>query len=133
MLGDKVKWVHEKAELEFDGQGKLSGGFGTVHDMTERKQAEESLERYARDLEESIEELESFSYSVSHDLRQPLRAIDGFSQAVIEEYGDKLDEQGKDYLNRVRQSNQLMSQLIDDILKLSKVARAEMTLGEGRF
>jgi PAS domain S-box-containing protein len=126
VVGDKVKWVRERAELEFDGQGKLSGGFGTVHDMTERKQAEESLNRYTRDLEEAVEELESFSYSVSHDLRQPLRAIDGFSQAVIEGYEDRLDERGKDYLNRVRKSSQLMSQLIDDILKLTKVARADM-------
>jgi signal transduction histidine kinase len=94
--------------------------------LVERKQAEESLKRYTSDLEETIEELESFSYSVSHDLRQPLRAIDGFSQAVIEDYGDRLDEQGKDYLKRVRQSALLMSQLIDDILNLARVTRIPM-------
>jgi len=73
-------------------------------------------------------ELESFSYSVSHDLRAPLRSIDGFSQALVEDYPDKLDEQGKDYLQRVRSSTQRMGELIDDLLKLSRVTRSEIKL-----
>ncbi|MHB8482979.1 MAG: PAS domain-containing sensor histidine kinase [Nitrospiria bacterium] len=70
--------------------------------------------------------LESFSYSVSHDLRAPLRGIDGFSQALLENYADKLDAQGKHYLQRVRAGTQRMAQLIDDILKLSRLSRSEM-------
>jgi len=71
-------------------------------------------------------ELESFSYSVSHDLRAPLRSIDGFSQALLEDYPDKLDEQGKNYLKRVRSNTQRMGELIDDLLKLSRLIRSEM-------
>lgn len=74
-------------------------------------------------------ELEAFSYSVSHDLRAPLRAIDGFSQAVLEDYADRLDDQGKDYLNRVRAATQRMGHLIDDMLTLSRVTRVEMQRG----
>ncbi|WP_437123444.1 sensor histidine kinase [Tistlia consotensis] len=71
-------------------------------------------------------ELEAFSYSVSHDLRAPLRAIDGFSQALLEDCGEQLDEEGRGHLNRVRQAAQRMGLLIDDLLRLSRVARAEL-------
>ncbi|MGH7435213.1 MAG: sensor histidine kinase [Polyangiaceae bacterium] len=71
-------------------------------------------------------ELESFSYSVSHDLRSPLRAIDGFSQALIDDWGDKLDAEGRSNLDRVRDAVQRMSQLIDDLLGLARVARSEI-------
>src|SRR5262249_23430923 len=71
-------------------------------------------------------ELESFSYSVSHDLRAPLRGIDGFTSALLEEYGDKLDSEGKRYIQRVRGATQRMGALIDDLLALARVTRAEM-------
>jgi PAS domain S-box-containing protein len=70
-------------------------------------------------------ELEAFSYSVSHDLRAPLRSIDGFSAALLEDYGGKLDEAGKDYLQRVRRAAQNMGGLIDDLLNLSRVSKAD--------
>ncbi|MFH1483702.1 MAG: MASE3 domain-containing protein [Chloroflexota bacterium] len=89
------------------------------------KQSEESLARQAAELAAVNKELEAFSYSVSHDLRAPLRGIDGFSQALLEDYAGKLDAQGKDYLQRVRAACQRMAQLIDDLLSLSRVARAE--------
>ena len=73
-------------------------------------------------------ELESFSYSVSHDLRAPLRGIDGFSNALLEDYGDKLDENAQDYLNRIRKSSHLMSQLIDGMLQISRISRVDMHL-----
>jgi light-regulated signal transduction histidine kinase (bacteriophytochrome) len=71
-------------------------------------------------------ELEAFSYSVAHDLRAPLRGIDGFSQALLEDYTDKIDEQGRQHLNFVRESAQQMGRLIDDLLGFSRVARAEL-------
>jgi len=85
------------------------------------------IERTAQ-LEAANKELEAFSYSVSHDLRAPLRAIDGFSMGLLEEYQDKIDENGKVYLHRVRSAAQRMAQLIDDMLNLSRVSRSEMNI-----
>jgi light-regulated signal transduction histidine kinase (bacteriophytochrome) len=76
--------------------------------------------------EAAIRELEAFSYSVAHDLRAPLRGIDGFSHALLEDYADKIDEEGRRHLNFVRESAQHMGRLIDDLLGLSRVARAEL-------
>ena len=102
-------------------------------DITERKQAEEvvlalneTLRQRALQLEATNKELEAFAYSVSHDLRAPLRSIDGFSMALLEDYANKLDDQGKDCLQRVRAASQLMGELIDDMLSLSRVSRAEI-------
>ncbi len=106
---------------------------GIVEDITQLKEAERSI----RDLNEALmhrnaeletvnQELESFSYSVSHDLRAPLRAIDGFSQAVLEDYADKLEAEGRDALRRLRAAAQRMGMLIDDLLKLARVTRAEL-------
>jgi len=97
------------------------------------KQAEEKIQTLNNELKERAirlevanKELESFSYSVSHDLRAPLRSIDGFSEALVEDYADKLDRQAKDYLQRIRAATQRMGQLIDDLLNLSRVARSEI-------
>ena len=81
---------------------------------------------WAHELEQSNRELESFSYSISHDLRVPLRAIDGFSKALLDEYSEKLDDQACDYLRRVRRAAQKMSTLINDLLDLSRVSRGGM-------
>ncbi len=90
-----------------------------VKEVAERKKIENSLEK-------ANKEMEAFAYSVSHDLRAPLRGIDGFSQALLEDYPDKLDEQGKNYLQRVRSAAQRMGVLIDDLLSLSRVTRSDM-------
>jgi len=95
-------------------------------EIAELKRAEGEAKAYAAQLEASNKELEAFSYSVSHDLRAPLRSIDGFSQATLEDYGDRLDAQGKDYLRRIRAGSQRMGQLIDDLLALSRLTRQEM-------
>ncbi len=89
-------------------------------------QMAEDLQRRDIELAAVNEELEAFNYSVSHDLRAPLRSIDGFSQALLEDYGDNLDEQGKDYLGRTRAASQRMGILIDDLLNLSRVTRGDI-------
>ena len=108
-----------------------------LEDITERKHAEENirelnaeLQQRAKALEDANKELESFSYSVSHDLRTPLRAIDGFSHILLEDYAGKLDAEGKRLLGVVRENTQRMGQLIDDILKFSRTGRLEMSLSE---
>jgi len=93
-------------------------------DLAER--ASKDLEDANRELEGANKELEAFSYSVSHDLRAPLRTIDGFSQILIEDHADKLDEEGEDYLGRVRAASQHMDNLIDDLLDLSRVSRGAL-------
>ena len=89
------------------------------------------MEQRVRDrtaqLETANQELEAFAYSVSHDLRAPLRAMDGFSAALLSSYADKLDEQGRHYLDRVQEASRRMSQLINDLLNLSRVTRRELS------
>ncbi len=84
------------------------------------------LSRQAADLAAANKELETFSYSVSHDLRAPLRSIDGFSQALLEDHGQALDEGAQDYLRRVRVASQRMGELIDGLLNLSRLSRASL-------
>ena len=118
-----------------DRTGQLRGFAKVTRDITERKQIEEQLERQRSELTRSNteliaanKELEAFSYSVSHDLRAPLRSIDGFSLALLEDYEEKLDAEGKDNLHRVRAATQRMGVLIDDLLDLSRVTRAGMKM-----
>jgi len=92
----------------------------------ELKSLSASLGRQTAELEAANRELEAFSYSVSHDLRAPLRSMDGFSLALLEDYGAKLDAEAKDYLARIRSASQRMSALIDELLDLSRVSRGPM-------
>ncbi len=130
----QVTWVLTQAEAERNANGQVVGYVGTVTDISARKQAEAKVANQRDMLEELVaertaelsysnQELESFSYSVSHDLRSPLRAIDGFSQALLEDYGHRFDETGQDYLHRVRAASQRMGDLIDALLMLSRVSR----------
>jgi signal transduction histidine kinase len=92
-----------------------------MEDITEQKRIEEALSRHAALLETSNKDLEAFSYSVSHDLKAPLRRMDGFSLTLMEEYSGNLDARGKEYLSFIRASCQRMGQLIDDMLALSRM------------
>jgi len=109
-------------------------------DITERKRAEAELQSHRDHLEELVtqraqalaaayQELEAFSYSVSHDLRAPLRSIDGFAQILAEDYADSLDEPAREYLQRIRSGSQRMSALIDDLLQLARIGRAALSPG----
>jgi PAS domain S-box-containing protein len=104
-----------------------------IRDVTERKKKENEFKELDRQLRHQNaeliavnQELESFSYSVSHDLRAPLRSIDGFSMALLEDCADKLDAQGKSHLERIRNATGRMGRLIDDLLTLARMSRAEM-------
>jgi PAS domain S-box-containing protein len=104
-----------------------------IRDVSDRKKVYEALSRQGNELARANaellaanKELEAFSYSVSHDLRSPLRTIDGFSVALLEDYGDKLDSEGQDSLRRVRAATQRMGALIDDLLSLARVTRLTM-------
>jgi PAS domain S-box-containing protein len=120
-----------------DQKGIVIGVASIGEDITARKQAEEEIRKLNAELEQRVwdrtlqlettsREMEAFSYSVSHDLRAPLRGIDGWSQALREDYYDKLDEQGRQYIDRVRVETQRMGHLIDDMLELAQLTRAEM-------
>jgi len=107
--------------------------YAAIRDISAQRAAERriqelnaSLARQNAELKAINQELEAFSYSVSHDLRAPLRAIDGFSQILLKENADQLDDKGRDRLGRVRRAAQHMGELIDDLLKLSRVTRAEL-------
>ncbi|HSB34313.1 MAG TPA: ATP-binding protein [Nitrospirota bacterium] len=97
-----------------------------LEDVTKLKNAEEALRRHAAQLEAANQELESFSYSVSHDLKAPLRSVLGFSEALLSDHVAELNEEGRDYLERIHSAGLRMNQLIDDLLALSKVTKGEL-------
>jgi PAS domain S-box-containing protein len=120
--------------------GQVVGAVVTFLDISLRRQAEEAQRKWNAELEQRVaertaeltdanRELETFSYSVSHDLRAPLRAIDGFSHLLDEEFGTRLDDKGRGYLRRVRAGAQRMGELIDALLELSRLSRRELTCG----
>jgi PAS domain S-box-containing protein len=109
-----------------DGAGRLIGASTMARDITEQRRAQETLERSKVATEAANRELEAFSYSVAHDLRAPLRGINGFSAALLEDFGDKLDEEGRDYLARIIAGADRMGHLIDALLALARLTRTEL-------
>ncbi len=133
----KTVWVDIGTALEKDLNGNPIHFITTINDITERKKAEEEIRKLNAELEQRViqrtaqlenanKELEAFSYSVSHDLRAPLRSIDGFSLALYEDYYNNFDDTAKDYLKRIRCATQKMDSLIDSLLNLSKVSLFDM-------
>jgi light-regulated signal transduction histidine kinase (bacteriophytochrome) len=121
------------ADAVHDEAGRFAMSRAMLIDITDRKHAEAEIQALnaalaerAGELEAANRELHAFSYSVSHDLRAPLRSIDGFSLALVEDYGSALDDHARDYLSRIRASAQRMAELIDALLGLSRVTRAEL-------
>jgi len=133
----RVLYAYFSASPLYDDAGRVRGSLGVVVDLTERKGAEAEVLRLNEDLERRVKErtgqleainkeLEAFSYSVSHDLRAPLRSIRGFSEVLLERYCKQLDPTGQEFLKRACQSSQQMETLIEDLLKLSRVSRSEL-------
>ena len=131
-----TRWTENKLSVIRDENSKPVSILNEARDITERKLAEEEIKRLNEELDRRVierttqleavnKELETFSYSVSHDLRAPLRSIDGFSHALLEDYQGKLDATGKSYLERICKATQHMGNLIDDMLKLSRVTQSE--------
>jgi signal transduction histidine kinase len=121
-----------------DAQGAIIGYLLIGTDNTARRKAEDAVRQLHAELEERViqrtaeleaanKELEAFSYSVSHDLRTPLRAVDGFSQAVLKDYGPQLPEEGRRYLQTIRKGAQRMGALIDDLLAFARLNRQELS------
>ena len=136
--GDTV-WVEQTVSIVRDPGGTPLMFVSVVRDMTAQHKAEADLRALTAGLEARVEvrtaelvhanrDLEAFTYSVSHDLRAPLRALSGFSQALLEEYGERLDEPGRSYLERIGAASERMGHLIDDLLQLSRVSRSQMHL-----
>lgn len=132
-----VHWIDGQGEPFWGEKEKPVRMIGVVIDITARKQAEEEIRHLNQDLERRVaertaeieavnREIESFSYSVSHDLRAPLRAMSGFSQVLLSQYADRLDPQGSDYLERIDAAGRRMGELIEDLLDLSRITRRSM-------
>jgi PAS domain S-box-containing protein len=128
-------WTEMVTRYYFNEERDKVELIGVTREISERKKAEAKIRTLNQELEQRViertaqigvlnHELEAFSYSVSHDLRAPLRTLEGFSQVILEDYGNQLDDAGKDYLNRIRNASKRMASLIDDLLQLSRISRS---------
>jgi two-component system CheB/CheR fusion protein len=120
-------FILNSASPILDAEGKIIGSAVAIRDITEIKQAEEALKERTRQLEAANSELEGFSYTISHDLRAPLRAIDGYSRMILRKHADKLDEDTIGKFNVIRENTRMMGQLIDDLLDFSRLGRAQLS------
>lgn len=139
-----IRYIHEQANVIFDSKRRPKKIIGTAHDITERKLAEEQIKNLNAQLERRVQErtlqlesankeLEAFSYSVSHDLRAPLRAMNGFARALMEDFTEELPEEARRYVHTICNAAIRMGNLIDDLLSLSRLSRSPMTREEVRM
>ncbi len=135
------RWILARGEAMRDAAGRAVRMAGSISDITDRKRAEQALRETNDQLEQRVQErtaklasankeLETFTYSVSHDLKAPLRGIDGYSRLLLDEYSDKLDDEGRQFLSNVRQAAQQMGELINDLLAYSRLERRELHAGQ---
>ncbi len=123
-----VKWVRQKARIELDENGATRGGFGTVQDVTERKRLDDDLKRRADELAAANTELESFSFSVSHDLRNPLNNIVALTGVLRGRAMELLDEAGRKSIDEIEANTTRMAHTMTDLLQLSRISRGELKL-----
>jgi len=144
----RITEVLYNASVYKNEKGEILGVFAAARDVTELRQAQRELHRSYEELERRVEErtadlkvrteqleaankeLESFSYSISHDLRAPLRAIDGYARMLLKKHGDSFDEESARRFNTIRSNAQMMGQLIDDLLSFSRLSRARLSLAD---
>jgi PAS domain S-box-containing protein len=137
--GDII-WVEDRGQFFRDSSGQIKRMVGLIEDITERRRVEELIKQINVELEQRVKqrtaalaaksrELEVFAYSVAHDLKAPLRGIDGYSRLLLEDYADKLDDEGRGFLHNIHASTEQMSQLIEDLLAYSRLERREMKPG----
>jgi PAS domain S-box-containing protein len=136
-LKGEQRWISDAAVLTRDENGKPVASIGILQDITERKMAEANIRRIndalelrvrerTAQLDDALRQLEEISYSISHDLRSPLRAIDGYSAILAEEFSEQLAEAGMEYIRQVRSSTQRLGLLFDDLVTLLRVSRSDM-------
>jgi PAS domain S-box-containing protein len=136
---DSVRWIWDRGFPVRDENGVLNYYVGIAEDITEQKLAQEQIRHLTETLEQQVmertsqlqtanNELEAFAYTVSHDLRAPLRAMQGFAEALAEDYGNLLDEVGNEYINRIVNSAQRLENLIQDLLAYSRLSRTDLHL-----
>jgi PAS domain S-box-containing protein len=137
--GRPVTWSSVTKMPLYNPSGQIIGTFGVTRDITDRKAKEEEIKGLYSDLEKRVEartkelslrnqELESFTYTISHDLKAPLRGISGYSQLLLQDYSQQLDDEGKSFLHKLILSSQQLSQLIDDLLAYSRIERRPLNL-----
>ena len=128
----QTMWARAAGRFIYDERGQALRFLGVFSDITAAKEAEEQLEQLVRDrtaaLSVKLGELEAFSYSLSHDLRGPLRSMYGFSKILLEDHASKLDVEAQDYLRRIERGAERLDQLVRDVLAYSKVAKEEFEL-----
>jgi len=135
----EFRWLLEQGTPRYTPEGTFAGFVASAVDITALKQAADEIRRLNESLERRVEErtaklqevfreLDAFAYTVAHDLRAPLRGMQGFSQALLEDYGDKLEATGRDYASRVVEAGRRMSLMIEDLLSYSRLSRAEIPL-----
>jgi PAS domain S-box-containing protein len=136
-LNGTIRHLAARAKMQRDAAGQPTKLIGTSHDITARQQAEAEIRELNRSLEQRVQErtaellaanqeLNAFAYAVSHDLRQPLRAMNGFSQALVEDFGATLPGAAHEFLNHIIQGSRRMGELIDGLLRLSRTTRGEL-------